>query len=217
MWRALRLVPAPLSVGCSVLSSLERHAGGVSVGGDVVCRVRCFHSVSDRPEFEWVKSFPLGHSITDLEVQYGFLRKRFTPVHGTVTTHMSVGPTITSWGWMYLTLQRSHTSATRRLSLRSATRTSAASLCSTTPTTPLAWHAATSFARTCSRTSIASACPYRHVCVFCAAVSSRQYRLRPMTWLNCVGATTLSRCRRYTCHYGGKDKEGKPVTSGLQV
>jgi len=39
------------------------------------------YRVSDRPEFDWVHSWPPGHSITAMEVFYGFLRKPFTPVH----------------------------------------------------------------------------------------------------------------------------------------
>lgn len=40
------------------------------------------YRVSDRPEFDWVKEFEPNHSITAMEVYYGFLRKPFTPVHG---------------------------------------------------------------------------------------------------------------------------------------
>lgn len=39
------------------------------------------YRVSDKPEFQWVKSFEPGHSITAMEIYHGFLRKPFTPVH----------------------------------------------------------------------------------------------------------------------------------------
>lgn len=39
------------------------------------------YKISHKPEFEWVKSFPKGHSITAMEAYYGFLRCPFTPVY----------------------------------------------------------------------------------------------------------------------------------------
>ena len=37
------------------------------------------YRISDRPEFDWVKSYPLGHAITEMEALHGFLRKPYTP------------------------------------------------------------------------------------------------------------------------------------------
>ena len=42
------------------------------------------YKVSDRQEFEWVKQYPLGHAITEMELLHGFLRKPYTPVHAVV-------------------------------------------------------------------------------------------------------------------------------------
>ncbi len=39
------------------------------------------YRVSDRPEFDWVRSWPENYSITALEIVYGMLLKPFTPVH----------------------------------------------------------------------------------------------------------------------------------------
>eukprot|EP01138_Halocafeteria_seosinensis_P010237 gb/GECG01010455.1/.p1 GENE.gb/GECG01010455.1/~~gb/GECG01010455.1/.p1 ORF type:complete len:2817 (+),score=410.58 gb/GECG01010455.1/:1-8451(+) len=39
------------------------------------------YRVSDRPQFDWIKHFEPGHSITAVEIYHGFLRKPFTPVH----------------------------------------------------------------------------------------------------------------------------------------
>ena len=55
------------------------------------------YRVSDRPEFEWVNTFPKGHSITAMEVFYGFLRKPFTPVHG--ETGGALSSTTAPWRW----------------------------------------------------------------------------------------------------------------------
>lgn len=37
--------------------------------------------MSDLPQFDWVRRFPEGHSITDMEIQEAFLRKKFEPTH----------------------------------------------------------------------------------------------------------------------------------------
>ncbi len=42
------------------------------------------YRVSETKEFQWVKSFEDGHSITAMEIYHGFLRKPYTPVHSLV-------------------------------------------------------------------------------------------------------------------------------------
>ena len=42
------------------------------------------YRVSETKEFQWVKSFEDGHSITAMEIYHGFLRKQYTPVHAMV-------------------------------------------------------------------------------------------------------------------------------------
>ena len=53
------------------------------------------YKVSDRQEFEWVKQYPLGHAITEMELLHGFLRKPYTPVHAVAVMDKS---TVLSWG-----------------------------------------------------------------------------------------------------------------------
>jgi len=42
------------------------------------------YRVSETKEFQWVRSFEVGHSITAMEIYHGFLRKQYTPVHALV-------------------------------------------------------------------------------------------------------------------------------------
>lgn len=39
------------------------------------------YRVSDRPEFDWIRSYEPGHSITEMECRFGFLTHYYRPVH----------------------------------------------------------------------------------------------------------------------------------------
>jgi len=94
--RRVRCLPVDLRWGLSSLDTSDEGLGALEhclleieasrpfflyLAGDRYGWTPPTYRVSDDPRFAWCKSFEAGHSITDLEVQSGFLRKPYTPVH----------------------------------------------------------------------------------------------------------------------------------------
>ena len=94
--RRVRVVPVDLRWGLTAEDTSESGLGAIEyclrevdrsrpvfvlLEGERYGWVPPSYRVSDRPEFAWVKDFPKGRAITEMEAIHGFLRKPFTPVH----------------------------------------------------------------------------------------------------------------------------------------
>tara|TARA_B100000795_G_scaffold255053_1_gene226426 strand:- start:60 stop:2804 length:2745 start_codon:yes stop_codon:yes gene_type:complete len=94
--RRVRVVPVDLRWGLTKEDTSEKGLGAIEYCLREVDNSRPFfllmegerygwspptYKISNRPEFAWVKSFPLGHAITEMEALHGFLMKPFTPCH----------------------------------------------------------------------------------------------------------------------------------------
>jgi WD40 repeat protein len=94
--RRVRVVPIDLRWGLSKLDTSDQGLGALEhclleieasrpfflyLAGERYGWTPPGYRVSDDPRFAWCKTFEAGHSITDLEVRAGFLRKPFSPVH----------------------------------------------------------------------------------------------------------------------------------------
>ena len=94
--RRVRVMPVDLRWGLTSEDTSESGLGAIEYCLRAVDQSRPFfllmegerygwappsYRISERPEFRWVKSWPQGHAITEMEALHGFLRKPFTPVH----------------------------------------------------------------------------------------------------------------------------------------
>jgi hypothetical protein len=94
--RRVRVVPVDLRWGLTQEDTSETGLGAlehcllevdhsrpffVVLMGERYCWRPPNYRLSDRPQFDWIRSFELGHAITAMEIYHGFLRKPYTPVH----------------------------------------------------------------------------------------------------------------------------------------